>query len=48
MMQQLLSSTIQLVSVIMAHDTVLTEDTKDLINSLVMEKDAGIKESINI
>ncbi len=33
-----------LVSVIMAHDTVLTEDTKGLINSLVMEKDAGIKE----
>ncbi len=33
-----------LVSVIMAHDTVLTEDTKELINDLVMEKDTAIKE----
>ncbi len=33
-----------LVSVIMAYDTVLTEDTKELINDLVMEKDTAIKE----
>ncbi len=33
-----------LVSVIMATDQVLTEDTKDLINNLVMEKDTAIKE----
>lgn len=33
-----------LVSVIMAYDTALTEDTKELINDLVMEKDTDIKE----
>ncbi len=33
-----------LVSVVMAYDTSFTTDTKDLISSLVMEKDTGIKE----
>ncbi|WP_353094089.1 YhcN/YlaJ family sporulation lipoprotein [Tissierella praeacuta] len=32
-----------LVSVVMAYDTSFTEDTKELISSLVMEKDTGIK-----
>ncbi|MDR7857175.1 YhcN/YlaJ family sporulation lipoprotein [Tissierella sp.] len=33
-----------LVTVVMAYDKELTEDTKELINDLVMEKDAGINQ----
>lgn len=35
-----------LISVVMAYDTKLTEDTKELINDMVMEKDTAIKQVI--
>ena len=37
---------IALVSVIMAHDSELTDDTKEMINSLVLEKDEEISQVV--